>query len=142
MLKLQRINELAIKPKRANPTDSGMDLTSVENVIIPPGKTVAIATGWKMAVPSGFEIQIRPRSGLALKRQITVLNSPGTIDCSYRGEVKVILHNEADTDFSVSVGDKIAQMVIAPVFLWVGEEVSELDETERGSGGFGSTGVR
>lgn len=142
MLKLKKINDLAVKPKRANPTDSGMDLVSVEDLVIPSGKTVAVATGWQMSVPSGFEIQVRPRSGLALKRQITVLNSPGTVDCSYRGEVKVILHNEADTDFNVSVGDKIAQMVIAPVILWEGEEVEELDETERGTGGFGSTGVR
>lgn len=141
MLKLKKLNDLAVKPKRANPSDSGMDLVSVVNVIIPPGKTVAVETGWAMAVPVGYEIQVRPRSGLALKKQITVLNSPGTVDSSYRGEVKVILHNESDVDFAVSVGDKIAQMVIAEVILWEGDEVDQLDETSRGVGGFGSTGV-
>lgn len=141
MLKLQKINDLAIIPKRATPGDSGLDLCSVEDCTLSPNESKAIGTGWKMSVPLGFEIQIRPRSGLALKKQITVGNAPGTIDCKYRGEVKVILRNEGSLNFQVSIGDKIAQMVVAPVILWEPELVESLEETTRGEGGFGSTGV-
>lgn len=142
MLKIQKINELAIVPNRANPSDSGLDLYSTEDCYLESGDSLAIGTGWKMSVPIGYEIQIRPRSGLALKKQITVGNSPGTVDSEFRGEVKVILHNESSVSFQVKQGDKIAQMVIAPVLLWNPEVVESLDETDRGEGGFGSTGVR
>ena len=142
MLELQKVNDLAVPPKRANPGDSGLDLYSVEELTITPGETKAIGTGWKMAVPVGYEIQIRPRSGLALKKQITVGNSPGSVDANFRGEVKVILINEGKNDFEVRVGDKIAQMVIAEVTLWEPIIVESLEDTKRGTGGFGSTGER
>jgi dUTP pyrophosphatase len=110
-------------------------------LIIRHGERVLIPTGIRVAVPPGYEMQIRPRSGLALKNGITVANSPGTVDSDYRGEVKVMLTNTSSYMFPVNPGDRIAQAVIAPVARATIEEVAELDETERGAGGFGSTGV-
>lgn len=128
-------------PSYAHKGDAGMDLRSAVDVEVAPGARALVKTGLAMALPEGYEAQVRPRSGLALKQGITVLNTPGTIDEGYRGEVGVILFNSGDAPFKVSVGDKIAQMVIAPVTRAEVAEVLELDGTERGAGGFGSTGV-
>jgi len=141
MLEIERIHDDAIPPKRATTGDAGLDLTSVEDMVLQPEEVKLVPTGWKMAVPMGFEIQIRPRSGLALKNKIMVLNSPGTVDCHYRGEVKVILYNEGKEPFEIKVGDRIAQMVINKVELWEPELREKLSETDRGDGGMGSTGV-
>ena len=115
--------------------DSGMDLSAniEEKIKILPGKTSIIPTGISLAVPKNFEIQIRPRSGLAAKKQITVLNTPGTIDADYRGEIKVILINLGDEVFTIEKGSRIAQMVLCPITKAVLKEVSDLDETNRGS---------
>ncbi|MBN9505595.1 MAG: dUTP diphosphatase [Altererythrobacter sp.] len=127
-------------PAYATPGAAGMDVVAAENVTLAPGARHAVATGFSLAIPEGYEIQVRPRSGLALKHGITVPNTPGTIDSDYRGEVKVILINHGAEPFPVHRGDRIAQLVLAPVTLAVWQEVAELDQTERGSGGFGSTG--
>ncbi|NWF37901.1 dUTP diphosphatase [Mariprofundus sp. NF] len=121
---------------------AGADLRAAvdDDVIIQPGETALIKTGFAMALPDNFEAQVRPRSGLALKFGITVLNTPGTIDADYRGEVGVILINHGKEPFTVSRGDRIAQMIIAPFVQANFEAVSELSETQRGSGGFGSSG--
>jgi dUTP pyrophosphatase len=119
---------------------AGMDLRAAEDVILPPGGRAMVATGFAIALPQGFEAQVRPRSGLAAKHGVTLLNSPGTIDADYRGEIKVILINHGEAAFAVKRGDRIAQMVVAPVTRVVLKESSELSGTGRGSGGFGSTG--
>ncbi len=141
-LKFKKLSSDAIIPAYAHPSDAGMDVRSVEDLVIPPGKRALVHTGLVMALPPMYEAQVRPRSGLALKHGITVLNTPGTIDAGYRGEVGVILANFGDGDFAVRKGDKIAQLVIAPV-VQPDEivEIEEIDETDRGAGGFGSTGV-
>ena len=118
-----------------------MDVVAAEDAAIAPGMRHAVATGLALAIPPGFEIQVRPRSGLALKHGITVPNTPGTIDSDYRGELKVILINLGDTTFVVQRGDRIAQLVLAPVTRASWLEVDELDDTVRGIGGFGSTGA-
>ena len=128
-------------PAYATEHAAGMDVVSAEDVIIVPGGRHAVATGFAMAIPDGYEVQLRPRSGLALKHGISLPNTPGTIDADYRGELKVILINLGNEPFVVSRGDRIAQLVAAPVQLARFAEVEELDETVRGSGGFGSTGV-
>lgn len=140
-LLVEKINEKAIIPFKAHDGDAGMDLFSIEEVIIKPMERKLIHTGIKIGLPKNTEAQVRPRSGLALKHGITVLNTPGTIDEGYRGEIGVILINLSNEDFKVEVGMKIAQMVIKEVLVLDVEEVSELTETERGEGGFGSTGV-
>jgi dUTP pyrophosphatase len=117
-----------------------MDVVSAEDVAIAPGARHAVATGLSVAIPEGYEIQVRPRSGLALKHGITVPNTPGTIDSDYRGELKVILINLGSEPFAIARGDRVAQLVLAPVVKAAWEEVEELDATERGAGGFGSTG--
>ncbi len=137
----KRIHPDAVLPAYAHPGDAGMDLKSVEDLTIPPGKRSLVHTGLQMALPFGYEAQVRPRSGLALKAGVTVLNTPGTIDAGYRGEVGVILANFGDADFVVKKGDRIAQMVIAPVTIATIAEVAEFEASERGEGGFGSTGV-
>ncbi len=123
---------------------AGMDLRAAvpedEPVILRPGDRHAVPTGLAFALPAGFEAQVRPRSGLALKSGITCLNSPGTVDADYRGEVKVILINHGPEAFTIRRGDRIAQLVIAPVVQATWAEVASLDETARGAGGFGSTG--
>jgi len=117
-----------------------MDVLSAEDVTIAPGGRHAVATGLAVAIPPGFEIQVRPRSGLALKHGITVPNTPGTIDSDYRGELKVILINHGADTFDIRRGDRVAQLVLAPVTRAAWLETEELDDTARGAGGFGSTG--
>jgi dUTP pyrophosphatase len=121
---------------------AGMDLRASEAVTLKPGSRHLVPTGLSIGLPAGFEAQVRPRSGLAVKHGVTVLNSPGTIDCDYRGEVKVPLINHGQEDFVIARGDRIAQMVIAPVTRISWQEVDGLDETARGTGGFGSSGHR
>ncbi|WP_332772613.1 dUTP diphosphatase [Phenylobacterium sp.] len=125
---------------------AGMDLRAAvpedAPVVLAPGARFPVPTGLAFAIPSGFEGQVRPRSGLALKSGVTCLNSPGTVDADYRGEVKVILINHSAEDFTVRRGDRIAQMIIAPVTQATLAEVADLDDTARGAGGFGSTGGR
>ncbi|MDZ4138126.1 MAG: dUTP diphosphatase [Erythrobacter sp.] len=127
-------------PAYATSGAAGMDVVSAEDVVIAPGARHAVATGLAVAIPQGFEIQVRPRSGLALKHGITVPNTPGTIDSDYRGELKVILINLGNEAFAVQRGDRVAQLVLAPVVQAAWDEVAELDATDRGAGGFGSTG--
>jgi len=127
-------------PAYATPGAAGMDVVSAEDVTLAPGGRHAVATGLALAIPQGYEIQVRPRSGLALKHGITVPNTPGTIDADYRGELKVILINLGPEPFVIARGDRIAQLVLAPVMQAVWQEVEELDATARGTGGFGSTG--
>lgn len=128
-------------PAYATAGAAGMDVVAAEDVVLAPGARHAVATGFAMAIPIGYEVQVRPRSGLALKHGITCLNTPGTIDSDYRGEVKVILANLGEAAFTVARGDRIAQLVPAPVQHAELEEVGTLDETARGIGGFGSTGT-
>jgi dUTP pyrophosphatase len=130
-------------PTFATPMSAGMDVRAavVEPVILLPGERVLIPTGLQLAVPPGYEIQVRPRSGLAIRSGITMLNSPGTIDADYRGEVKVIAINHGSEAFQVCHGDRIAQLVVAPVIQPIVIETDNLEGTERGEGGFGSTGV-
>ena len=127
-------------PAYATSGAAGMDIVSAEDVTIAPGARHPVATGLALAIPHGYEIQVRPRSGLALKHGITVPNTPGTIDSDYRGELKVILINHGAEDFAIHRGDRVAQLVLAPVVQAAWDEVEELDATERGAGGFGSTG--
>ncbi|PZT88859.1 MAG: dUTP diphosphatase [Citromicrobium sp.] len=127
-------------PAYATHGAAGMDVLAAEDVSIAPGARHAVATGLALAIPAGFEIQVRPRSGLALKHGISVPNAPGTIDSDYRGELKVILINHGETSFAIARGDRIAQLVLAPVVQAAWDEVETLDDTARGAGGFGSTG--
>ena len=127
-------------PAYATAHAAGMDVVAAEDVTLAPGARHAVATGFAIAIPEGYEVQVRPRSGLALKHGITCLNTPGTIDADYRGEVKVILANLGDAPFAVARGERIAQLVPAVVQRAAFAEVEELDETARGAGGFGSTG--
>jgi len=127
-------------PSYATAGAAGLDVVAAEDVTLAPGQRHAVATGFAIAIPAGYEVQVRPRSGLALKHGITCLNTPGTIDEDYRGEVKVILANLGAEPFEVRRGERIAQLVPAPVVKARFEEVADLDQTERGAGGFGSTG--
>jgi dUTP pyrophosphatase len=127
-------------PAYATAGAAGMDVLAAEDVVLPPGGRHAVATGFALAIPEGFEVQVRPRSGLALKHGISLPNTPGTIDSDYRGELKIIMINLGPDDFAIARGDRIAQLVLAPVVLARWEEVAELDDTARGAGGFGSTG--
>ena len=127
-------------PAYATAGAAGMDVLSAEDVSLAPGARHAVATGLALAIPSGYEIQVRPRSGLALKHGISVPNTPGTIDSDYRGELKVILINHGAEAFTIARGDRVAQLVLAPVVKATWEEVRALDDTARGAGGFGSTG--
>lgn len=128
-------------PAYATAHAAGMDVVSAEDVTLAPGGRHAVMTGFAMAIPEGYEVQVRPRSGLALKHGISLPNTPGTIDADYRGELKVILINLGSEPFVIARGDRIAQLVAAPVQLATFTQVEELDDTVRGSGGFGSTGV-
>ena len=127
-------------PAGATEHAAGLDVVAAEDVTLAPGQRYAVATGFAVAIPHGYEVQVRPRSGLALKHGITCLNTPGTIDSDYRGEVKVILANLGSEPFEVRRGERIAQLVPAPVLKASFREVDELGETSRGAGGFGSTG--
>jgi dUTP pyrophosphatase len=141
ILKVRLLDEKARLPEYAHKSDAGLDLFSTVTTVISPGESSLIPTGISIQLPPQTEAQIRPRSGLALKHQITVLNSPGTIDADYRGEIGVILINHGKLPFTVEVGMKIAQMVIKPIIYIEIEEVDNLNQTSRGSGGFGSTGI-
>lgn len=127
-------------PRYATAGAAGMDISAAEEALLPPGARAAIATGFALAIPPGFEVQVRPRSGLALRHGITCLNPPGTIDSDYRGEIKVILINLGSESVVIERGDRIAQLVVAPVVEAKLVEVDRLDDSDRGSGGFGSTG--
>lgn len=140
-LKIIKLCEEAITPEYAHSNDSGMDLFSVTNTILKSGEYKLIKTGISIELPSNTEAQIRPRSGLALKNGITVLNTPGTIDEGYRGEIGIILMNHSKEEFEVKAGMKIAQMVIMPVLKPQIKIVDNLSESKRGSNGFGSTGI-
>ena len=141
---IKRLSKEVSLPKYETSGSSGMDLSANidAKINIEPGKTAIIPTGLALSIPKGFEIQIRPRSGLAAKQKISVLNTPGTIDSDYRGEIKVILINLSQESFKVEKGLRIAQMVVCPVVQAQLEEVNDLNETARGEGGFGSTGTK
>jgi dUTP pyrophosphatase len=143
-IRLKRLAHGERLPLPAYATDgaAGMDVVAAEELDLMPGQRHAVATGFAIAIPDGYEVQVRPRSGLALKHGITVPNTPGTIDSDYRGELKVIMINLGDAPFPIRRGDRIAQLVAAPVQRAAFEEVGDLDETARGAGGFGSTGVQ
>ncbi|MEO5972412.1 MAG: dUTP diphosphatase [Sphingomicrobium sp.] len=128
-------------PSYATAGAAGLDVVAAEDFVLAPGERRAVATGFAVEIPTGFEVQVRPRSGLALKHGITCLNTPGTIDSDYRGEVKVILANLGAERFAAARGERIAQLVPAPVLRAAFEEVDALTQSERGSGGFGSTGT-
>ena len=127
-------------PAYATHGAAGMDVVAAEDVTLAPGGRHAVATGFALAIPERYEVQVRPRSGLALKHGISLPNTPGTIDSDYRGELKIIMINLGGEPFAIARGDRIAQLVLAPVTLAAWDEVAELDETARGEGGFGSTG--
>lgn len=141
--KLPHAKDLPL-PEYESKSAAGMDIRAALEapVTLKPGERTLIPTGLQMSIPDGFEAQIRPRSGLAIRNGITMLNSPGTIDADYRGEVKVIAINHSNEAFTVEHGDRIAQMVIAPVTQFPVKEVNDLSSTDRGEGGFGSTGVK
>ena len=140
-VKFLRIDPSVTLPSYAHPGDAGMDIRSIEELIIAPGERSLVHTGLVMMLPPGYEAQVRPRSGLALKNGVTVLNAPGTIDEGYRGEIGVILANFGTEPFKVEKGAKIAQIVVAPCTRADIVETTETDTTERGEGGFGSTGI-
>ncbi|MBR9683008.1 dUTP diphosphatase [Candidatus Woesearchaeota archaeon] len=141
VIKIKRLNKDAVMPSYAKYGDAGMDVCALEEAVLKPGEIKLISTGLAFEIPYGTELQIRPRSGLALKKGISIVNSPGTLDYGYRGELKIILINHGQEDFEVKKEDRIAQVVLNRVEIVKVEEVDELSETERGEGGFGSTGV-
>jgi dUTP pyrophosphatase len=140
-VKIQRINDNAVLPSYAHPTDAGADVSACEEITINPGETKLVGTGLKVAIPSGYEIQLRPRSGMSLKTGLRVANSPATIDSDYRGEIKVIMWNSGATPYTIKIGDKIAQMLVVPCPMIRWNETVIEDETSRGEGGFGSSGT-
>lgn len=139
-LKVKKLVDHALLPKYAHPGDAGLDLFAAEAITLKTGDSAMVKTGISIELPEGTEAQVRPRSGLALKHAITVLNSPGTVDEGYRGEVGVIMINHGAEDFHIEPGMKIAQMLVKPVYTVEVEEAGELSDTSRGEGGFGSTG--
>lgn len=142
VIQFKKLNETAIVPEYQTTHSAGMDLHAcLENpVVVKPGERILIKTGLAIAVPAGYEAQVRPRGGLAVKNGITVLNTPGTVDADYRGEIGVILINHGQDDFNVNPGDRIAQLVIAKYEKVDLQEADKLDETARGNGAYGSTG--
>ena len=140
-VQITKIKDNAKIPSYAHKGDAGMDLYSTEDYTIKPGERVLVSTGIKIALPNGFEAQVRAKSGLALKYGLTVLNAPGTIDSEYRGEVGVIAINLGQEDYNIKAGEKVAQLVIKNVYEAELEELDNLDDTTRGDGGFGSTGL-
>lgn len=140
-VRFKRIHPQAVLPKYAHPDDAGMDLCASEAVLLAPGCSALIRTGLVLELPADTEAQVRPRSGLALRHGLTLLNAPGTIDAGYRGEIGVILINHGHAPFQIEPGMRIAQMVIAPVLRVCIEEVDAVSDTMRGTGGFGSTGT-
>jgi len=143
-IQIKKLSNSVLIPKYETPGSSGMDIAAHinESIVINPGERALVPTGFSLAIPKGHEVQIRPRSGLAAKKSITVLNTPGTIDADYRGEIKVILINLGKDKFIVENRERIAQMVVCPIDQVQLEEVKELSKTDRGSGGFGSTGTK
>tara|TARA_B100001029_G_C15052247_1_gene451660 strand:- start:1467 stop:1907 length:441 start_codon:yes stop_codon:yes gene_type:complete len=143
-IQIKRVSKKVLIPKYETLGSSGMDIAAhiEKNIIIEPGDKALVPTGFKLSIPKGYEVQIRPRSGLAAKKNISVLNTPGTIDSDYRGEIKVILVNFGKEKFIVENGSRIAQMVVCPIVQATLQEVKDLEETKRGSGGFGSTGTK
>ncbi len=140
-VEIQKLSDTAKIPEYAHPTDAGADVFSSEDVTIVAGETKIIKTGLKVAIPIGYEIQVRPRSGLSAKTGIRVANAPGTIDSAYRGEIGIILHNTSTASYEIKTGDKIAQLVISPVPMIKWKEVATIsDDTDRSTGGFGSSG--
>ena len=139
---IKKLNQRAIIPKYETVGSSGLDLSAnlEKDIVLKPGEKCLIPTGIAVTIPNGYEFQIRPRSGLAMKNSITVLNTPGTIDDDYRGEIKVIIINLGNKDFEITNGTRIAQMVLCPISKAKLLEVEDLDSTTRGDGGFGSTG--
>lgn len=140
-MKVKRLHEDAQLPYRAHPGDAGLDVFSIEEKMILPGEVGLVGTGIALELPEGTEAQMRPRSGLALKHAVTLLNSPGTIDEGYRGEIKVIMINHGKEPFTVEKGMRIAQMVVAPVMRIEVLETVEMTDSERSAGGFGSSGM-
>ena len=142
-IQIKKLSNSVLIPRYETLGSSGMDIAAhiEENLIVNPGEKTLVSTGFSISIPRGYEIQIRPRSGLAVKKNITVLNTPGTIDADYRGEIKVILINFGKEKFVIKNGERIAQMVVCPVVQANLEEVEELPVTKRGSDGFGSTGT-
>jgi dUTP pyrophosphatase len=140
-LKVQKLSEQAYLPQYAHPGDAGLDLCAIEAQTLEPGKSALVRTGIAIELPEGMEAQVRPRSGLALKHQITVLNTPGTVDAGYRGEIGVILINHGHHPFHIEPGMRIAQMVIASFHRVAIQEVPSVTDSTRGVGGFGSTGL-
>ena len=141
---IKKTNKKAITPKYKTEGSSGVDLSAFleKKIVIRPNSSELIPTGLQVAIPEDLEIQIRPRSGLAAKESIGVLNSPGTIDSDFRGELKIVLFNHGNKDFIINNGDRIAQMVLVPILKMEFEEVDSLPNTVRGQGGFGSTGKK
>lgn len=140
-LKIKKLHKDAIIPAYQSPQSAGFDLHAIEDYELQAAQRMLISTGLAFEIESGFEIQVRPRSGLALKNGISVLNTPGTIDSDYRGEIKIILINHSNETFFIKKGDRIAQAVINEIYQAVFQEEVDLSDTERGSGGFGSSGV-
>ncbi len=138
---VRKLNPLAVMPAYARPDDAGLDLCACQKLKLAPGARAAVSTGLSIALPGGTEGQVRPRSGLALRHGVTVLNSPGTIDAGYRGEIRVLLINLGDAAFDIEPGMRIAQLVVSPVMRVKIEASTRLNETARGVGGFGSTGT-
>ena len=141
-VKITKIKDNAIIPSYAHEGDAGMDLYSTEDYLIKPRERILISTGIKIALPKGYEAQVRPKSGLAINKGLTVLNTPGTIDSDYRGEIGVILINLSDEEYQIKKETKVAQVVFKKVYEAEFEEVNNLDETTRDEGGFGSTGLK
>jgi len=143
-LKFERVHPDAVSPQYAYPTDSGFDLYSTESINLQPLSRGIVGTGLKFSISDGYEIQVRPKSGLALKEGLTVLNTPGTVDSGYVGEVKVILYNSTQNTVQIKKGQKVAQACVCPVVngKWINPvEVSSIEDKDRGSNGFGSTGI-
>lgn len=142
VIEVKKLNPKARMPRYMTEWAAGMDIHAEpsELIVLAPGQRCLVPTGLAVAIPPGFEIQVRPRSGLALKQGISLVNTPGTIDADYRGEIGIIVINHGDQDFCIASGDRIAQLVVAPVVQATLIEVDELDQTTRGAGGFGHTG--
>ena len=142
-VKIQKLNSEAKIPKYMSLGAAGCDVCACldETLILQPGERAAVSTGLAVAIPEGFEIQVRPRSGLAIKKGLTVVNAPGTVDSDYRGEVKILMVNLSQEPVTIEHGDRVAQWIVAPVQQIQFNQVEALDETARGVGGFGSTGV-
>jgi dUTP pyrophosphatase len=141
-VKVKKVDDRAIIPSYQTIGSAGFDIASIENITIDPLETVLVRTGLSFEIPQGYELQLRPRSGLALKYNITFLNSPATIDSDFRGEVKVIITNLGKHDFNISYGDRIAQGIISKIYTANFELSENLSDTDRGSKGFGSTGIK